>query len=136
MSDKKEMSTAERGARANIDPATLRDMVQIAPYDARSDLAAFRFSHSPCGIIPRESTIEAAPAPRPAASAFVPFVNPDNPKHPVSGVDLLDRQMAAEADREAKAAAAPSTTEKMLEVMQGVLQQQSEILKLVAEQKE
>jgi hypothetical protein len=127
---KKEMTAAERGARANIDPRTLRDMVQAAPYHAMADLRAYGFAHSPCGMIPREPTVEPAPA-RPPASGFTEFVNPQAPAHPTPGVALLDRQLEAEAAREQTQAQTTSPSEKLLEVAQAVLQQQGEILKLV-----
>jgi hypothetical protein len=58
-----------------------------------------------------------------------------NPQHPTPGVTLLDRQLQAEALREAQAQAAPSKTEKLLEVAQAVMKQQTEIMIFLAGQK-
>jgi hypothetical protein len=127
---------AERQARAHIPASTLREMEQAAPYDARADLRAYGFAHSPCSPIPQDKADPIRPSTNIGeCSAERLLVNPNNPQHPTPGVDLLDRQMAAEANREAKALASPSATEKMLEVAQAVMKQQAEIMKLVAEQK-
>jgi hypothetical protein len=74
-------------------------------FNPMSEQRAFGFSHGPCGIIPRpEAPSEPAPPARPSTGRIErPLVNPDNPRHPTPGVDLLDRQFAAEAQREAAA---------------------------------
>ena len=93
---------AERGARANVHPSTLRDMTNIG-YDARADLGAYRFSHSPCGMIPQDFSREAINPPGNGTgwTQSTPFVRDDLVKagidqHPTPGVLACDRLIDAQ----------------------------------------
>jgi hypothetical protein len=79
----------------------MRDMASL-PYDARADLRAYGFAHSPCGLIPTDPAKVSQGGSTPSSGGWSdhPFVNPDAPAHPTPGVNLLDRQLGAEAARE------------------------------------
>jgi hypothetical protein len=91
MADKKEMSAAELGARANIPASTLREMERVAPYDARADLRAYGFATGgPVGMLPQDPDRARPVQPAPAAATSV-NAEPDIERHPLAHVDAVDR---------------------------------------------
>jgi hypothetical protein len=128
MTDKKEMSAAEREARANIPASALRDMTAIN-YNAMADLKAYGFATGgPCGAIPRNPTVETASPPQANTSGWQHEV-PIAPSHHVAACDrLMD---AAEA-QERRQAQQPADFERMMTAMAGMLQMQSQTLQALA----
>jgi hypothetical protein len=132
------MNEAEKQARLNIHPSTLREMEQAAPYHAMADLKAYGFAHSPCGIIPTNPA-SSQPARAPAnMGGWVerPLVNPDNPQHPTASVAACDRLMDAadRADQQARQRAqAPDIMEQMATACTLMMRQQTRILAILAQ---
>jgi hypothetical protein len=100
MTDKK--PTPEDQARANIHPSTLNEMTRVG-YDARGDLRAYSFAHSPCSPLPQADQPK-----RPARVDVIGGTGWQNQRefgadgqHPTPGVAACDRLMD-EQDRKDK----------------------------------
>jgi hypothetical protein len=98
-------NSPEHSARANIPASALRDMTSVG-YDARADLGAYRFSHSPCGAIPTDHSAQqvsrtSAPGDGTGWQHEIPISNPP-------GTAQCDKLMDA-ADARDRAAAAAQT---------------------------
>jgi hypothetical protein len=128
MTDKKEMSTAEREARANIPASALRDMTAIN-YNAMDDLRAYSFATGgPCGAIPRDPAVETAAPPPQNTSGW----QAERPLQPQPGIDLIDRMCINADQRERQQAAAPDTMTQMMTVCATMMQMQTQTLAAVA----
>jgi hypothetical protein len=128
------MSAAEIAARRNIPQSALDTMV---PYDARGDLGAYSFVHSPCGAIPTDyskqqvgRTTARAPGDGTGWQREIPISNPPSTVQ-------CDKLMDAADARGRAAAETQQGGDFMTQAMQMVammLQQQHEMLKLVVAQ--
>ena len=114
MSDKKQMSAAERGARANIPASALRDMTAIN-YNAMDDLRAYSFATGgPCGAIPRGPAVETAAPPPQNTSGW----QAERPLQPQPGIDLIDRMCINADQRERAQAQRPDFMQAAMMMMQ------------------
>jgi hypothetical protein len=107
---KKEMSAAERGARANIPASALRDMTAIN-YNPMADREAYNIAASgPTSAIPKDHR-QSAPVAPVSTSGNV------RPLGPMPGVDWVDKICIAADQRERAQAQQPDFT-AMLMTMQ------------------
>ena len=107
MSDKKEMTAAELGARANIHGSTLRDMAAI-DFNPMSERAAYNFSvGGPTGMLPQSEPPANRPAAQPAQAAATVPSEPDIERHPLTHVDAVDRLVAQTEAHERQQQAQP-----------------------------
>ena len=114
MTDKKEMSAAEREARANIPASALRDMTAIN-YNAMDDLRAYSFATGgPCGAIPRNPAVETAAPPPQNTSGW----QAERPLQPQPGIDLIDRMCINADQRERAQAQRPDFMQAAMMMMQ------------------
>jgi len=128
MADKKEMSAAELGARANNPASTLREMERVAPYDARADLRAYGFATGgPVGMLPQDPDRARPVQPAPAAATSV-NAEPDIERRPLAHVDAVDRLVAQTEAHERRQNA--GITPEMQQMMLMLAQQQQQIAKL------
>ena len=128
MTDKKEMSAAEREARANIPASALRDMTAIN-YNAMDDLRAYSFATGgPCGAIPRNPAVETAAPPPQNTSGW----QAERPLQPQPGIDLIDRMCINADQRERQQAAAPDTMTQMMACCTTMMQMQTQTLAALA----
>jgi hypothetical protein len=96
------MNNAERMARANIDPETLKDMERACPTSVMRDIA-MRDCRAPLGpssqgIVPTSqqlSHVSSGAGLVGSTTGWQPVRKfGDDGRHPTPGVDLLDRQLA------------------------------------------
>jgi hypothetical protein len=128
MSDKKQMSAAERGARANIPASALRDMTAIN-YNAMADLKAYGFATGgPCGAIPRNPAVETAAPPPQTTSGW----QAERPLQPQPGIDLIDRMVENATARERAQAQQPDMWQVAAIMMQSMVQQNQILLQIVS----
>jgi hypothetical protein len=124
MPDKKEMSAAEREARAHIPGSALADMIKV-DYDPRADLKAYGFATGgPCGAIPRDPGVETAAPPPQNTSGW----QAERPLQPQPGIDLIDRMCINADQRERQQAAAPDTMTQMMAACTTMMQMQSQTI--------
>ena len=126
MTEKKEITAAELGARANIPGSTLRDMAAV-DFNPTSELAATRFvSSGPQPMIPQDFCRGVDNRSNPPTSA-TPGWQAEIPLQPNHHVAACDRLMDAQ-DLKDKAAAQPSDFERMAAAMTAMMQMQSTTL--------
>src|SRR6516162_7105445 len=129
---KKEMSSAEREALANIPASALADMVKVGSADPMADRAAYAIATGgPCGKIPADYSRQATSRPNPPASA-TPGWQAEIPLQPQPGIDLIDRMVENATARERAQAQQPADLERMMTVMAGMLHMQSQTLQALA----
>ncbi len=97
------MNEAERQARANIDPETLKDMERACPTRVMRDIA-MRDNRAPLGpssqgIVPTSQQLSHVSSGAGLIGSNTTGWQPvrkfgDDGRHPTPGVDLLDRQLA------------------------------------------
>ena len=117
---KKEMSAAERGARANIPASALRDMTAIN-YNPMADREAYNIAASgPTSAIPKDHR-QSAPAAPVSTSGNV------RPLSPPPGIALIDRLVAQTEAQERAKAQQPDFTQMMM-VMTKQMEMQSQML--------
>jgi hypothetical protein len=122
MADKKEMSAAERGARANIPASALRDMTAIKYGDPMQDRAAFNIATSgPTSAIPKDHR-QSSPAAPVSTSGNI------RPLGPPPGSELIDKICIAADQRERQQAAQPDMMAQMMAVMLKQSEMQSQML--------
>jgi hypothetical protein len=128
MTDKKEISAAEREARANIPASALRDMTAIN-YNPMADLKAYGFATGgPCGAIPRNPAVETAAPPPQNTNGW----QAEHPLQPQPGIDLIDRMCINADQRERQQAAAPDTMMQMMTACATMMQMQTQTLAALA----
>jgi hypothetical protein len=108
---KKEMSAAERGARANIPASALRDMTAIN-YDPMADRAAYNIATSgPTSAIPKDHRQSAPVAPVNTSGNVRPL-------GPQPGIDLIDRMCINADQRERAQGQQPNLMQAVMTMMQ------------------
>jgi hypothetical protein len=133
MTDKKEMSAAERGALANIPASALADMVKVGSADPMADRAAYAIATGgPCGMIPADYSRQATSnRPNPPASA-TPGWQAEIPLQPQPGIDLIDRMVENATARERAQAQQPDMWQVAAMMMQSMVQQNQILLQIVS----
>jgi hypothetical protein len=117
----KQMSAAEREARANIPASALRDMTAI-DYNPMADRAAFNIATSgPTSAIPKDYG-------QPAPVAPVNTSGNVRPLGPMPGIDLVDRICIAADQRERAQAAQATDFTQMMAVMTKQMEMHSQML--------
>jgi hypothetical protein len=131
MADKKEMSAAELGARANIHGSTLRDMAAV-DFNPMQERAAYNFSTGgPSGMLPQSEPPANRPAAQPAQVAATVLTEPDIERHPLAHVDQVDRLvMQTEMQERRQSAFGAGITPEVQQMMLMLAQQQQQIAKL------
>jgi hypothetical protein len=128
MADKKPMTAAELGARANIHRSTLRDMAAI-DFNPMAEARAYSFSTGgPSGMLPQSEPPANRNAAQPAQVAATVPSEPDIERHPVAHVDAVDRLVAQTEVQERRQSA--GITPEMQQMMMMLAQQQQQIAKL------
>jgi hypothetical protein len=114
-------------------PDWAQDMAQI-PFNPNAERAAFNFSHSPCGMTPKDLSVSQSVKAAPPDTGWVerPMVNPDNPQHPVPGIAQCDRLMAAAERAERKEAQQPDLT-RVMEAAMAMMQVQSQQIAILVQ---
>jgi hypothetical protein len=125
---KKEMSAAEREARAHIPASALADMIKV-DYDARADLKAYGFATGgPCSAIPRNPAVETAAPPPQNTSGW----QAERPLQPQPGIDLIDRMVENATARERAQAQRPDMMTQMMAACTTMMQMQSQTIQALA----
>jgi hypothetical protein len=129
---KKEMSSAEREALANIPASALADMVKVGSADPMADRAAYAIATGgPCGKIPADYSRQATSRPNPPASA-TPGWQAEIPLQPQPGIDLIDRMVENATARERAQAQQPDMMTQMMAACTTMMQMQSQTIQALA----